>query len=129
MLPRIMNPNMMRIKEEFRTGDPLTFHDVEARCFVHSRNAREYLKILHKSGEIRILRWRRDSPQGPWVAVYVWGPGEDAIKPSVTSDLERRRKWRLGEGVKEREAALKRSQRKMKQVVQIKSITSFMLGL
>lgn len=124
-----MNPTMQKLKAKFHSGAQLTFHDVEARCFIDARNAREYLKLLHTSEEIRVISWRRDSPQGPWVAVYVWGPGEDAIKPHIQTTAERKRKRRLAQEVREREDARRRSKRTMKSVESIKSVVSFMLGI
>lgn len=130
MLPRIMHPTMQRLRLEFMTGARLTFHDVEARCFISARNGREYLKLLHSEGEIHICDWRRDSPQGPWVPVYLYGGNDnEPLKPNVTSNAERRKRWRQNEGVKEKEAALKRGKRRMKSVESIQSVVSFMLGI
>lgn len=129
MLPRSMNPTMARVRREFESGSKLTFHDLEARCFIDARNAREYLKILYSDKEIRVASWRRDSPQGPWVPEYLWGPGEDAIKPHIQTTAERKRKRRLAQEVREREDARRRSKRTMKSVESIKSVVSFMLGI
>jgi len=120
-----MHPNMNRIRRELQKGQKLTFHDIEARCFISARNGREYLSLLHSMKEIHITGWRRDSPQGRWTPEYLWGANDnEPQKPHLITKAE----YRLNEGVKEREAARKRSQRKMNKVVQIPSVVSFLLG-
>lgn len=62
-------------------------------------NVRRSIRLMRDEEMIHIAEWRRDH-RGVTVAVYQWGPGEDAKKPPGKSkkvrDRERARRFRKG---------------------------------
>ena len=131
MLPRELHPNYSRILKAIRESSrPLSGYDLELRCFLDVRNVRVYLKLMHSQRKVHIRDWRRDAPRGPWVPLYCYGANDnEPSKPHVLTLAERRKRWRQNEGVKEKEAARKRSKRRMKSVESVSSVVSFMLGI
>lgn len=130
MLPRELHPNHKRVALELSQAErPLTAYDLELRCYLDVRNVREYLKLMHQARAIHIASWRRDAPRGPWVPVYCYGEGKDAVKPDRRTLAELAKQHRQKEGVKEREAARKRSQRTMIKLDNSSSIVGFILGV
>lgn len=86
--------HMRRLRAAFDAGRELSAHDAEEVAHLHIRRVREYLKYLHKQGEIHIDRWERKHKQGPWHPVYAGGPGTDAARPLGKTNAEMMRNYR-----------------------------------
>lgn len=86
--------HMRRLRAAFEAGRELSAHDAEEVAFLHIRRVREYLKYLHKQGEIHVDRWERKHKQGPWHPVYAGGSGVDAPRPLGKTNAEMMRNYR-----------------------------------
>lgn len=59
---------------------PLTIAQFAARIHCDNSTARDYIRLLHDSGDVHLIDWTSPPGTKP-VARYVLGPGKDAPKP------------------------------------------------
>lgn len=114
MLPRHLHPNMARIRALFAQGLRLSQHDIDARVFIATRNAREYLKLLHQLGEIYVCDYRRDGMTGPATPIYALRTDpeqQDAPRPVPLSKAELQRRRREKTEARAKDARAKRVKR------------------
>ncbi|MDR5776265.1 hypothetical protein QCE81_30950 [Caballeronia sp. LZ002] len=73
-----------------------------ARLFGCSVNhAGHLLRYAHHEGLSHIESWRRSFPGGPYMPVFMWGRGEDAIKPDAKARYEYNRTRYVNKRIKE----------------------------
>lgn len=113
-IPRERHPTRQRIANELKKGTPLSKYDIEARCFVSTRNANNYLKLMHEAGEIHISAYHQISGHGTPTRYWSYGFGEDAKKPRRKSQSQKAKAYRARHPEKCIESALaKREMRRM----------------
>lgn len=112
---RAIHPTRERIAKELQKGAPLSKYDIEARCFVSTRNANNYLKLMHEAGEIHISAYHQISGHGTPTRYWSYGFGEDVKKPRRKTQSQKAKAYRARHPEKCIDSALaKRAMRRMK---------------
>jgi hypothetical protein len=90
---RKANPNALVKYDDMRDSVlqalPATRMQVQANIGCARSTAQDWLKQLRDEGVIHIGKWLRPEVTGKFVAVYVAGPGKDAVcklKPKCSAD-------------------------------------------
>jgi transcription initiation factor IIE alpha subunit len=97
MVPIEESPNMILVVRAMRDERKKLDADACAALLrIDRRNARRYLQRLHAKGKAHIKEWKRTTraTPGPWSPVYLYGPGQDAPKPELETEADRRRRQR-----------------------------------
>ncbi len=81
---------------EAATARPISLIDIAAKCYLNECCAGKYLRILVAEGKMHVAKWH-EIEIGRKVALYVWGAGDNAIKPAPRgrAELERMRIKRI----------------------------------
>jgi hypothetical protein len=71
----------------------LTLPEIADAIYLTVYWARAYINYLHDERQVHIAAWRvhKRATYSTVTPMYVWGAGEDAEKPALQTDTERRR--------------------------------------
>jgi len=129
--PRESNPTMEKVKTLFKKKQPLALEDLAGELGITKRNVRAYVDILYGHRWVHIVGWKRleGVTIGPYSPVYIWGSGVDAPKPEPIPARVLRQRHRLKTGVLKKEAMRKRTDRKINNLKQAPSVTSYLFEL
>ena len=82
-----------RVTLFLKKGGLRTLKAVSAGAFVSPERARVLIRKLHASKRIHIAAWKRQHI-GPFLPLWQWGSGEDAVKPEPMPPSEWQRRYR-----------------------------------
>lgn len=91
---REIHPTRQRIAHELQKGIPLSKYDLERRCYVHKRTVNEYLKLMHRAGEIYIAAYHQVTGHGSPSRFWLYGEGEDAKYPKPKTQAQKAKEYR-----------------------------------
>lgn len=105
---------------------PMNCWDVAASVHCHVRTASRVLKEMHANGLIHVKEWQRS--QGVHLAVYAFGPGEDAPKLPSLTDKERKARAKAKVSVEDRDFKSAR-RRQLRRKVKVDPLTAAFFGV
>ncbi len=120
MIPRVMLDAYVAIQER-----PMDCWDLAANVHCHVRTAARVLADMHRAGQLHVKEWQRS--QGAHLALYAFGPGEDAPKLPNLTFKERRLRSRAKVSVEERDFASAR-RRQLRRKIKIDPLTAAFFG-
>ena len=120
MIPRVMLDAYVAIQER-----PMNCWDLAANVHCHVRTAARVLADMHEAGQLHVKEWQRR--QGAHLALYAFGPGEDAPRLSNLTFKERRLRSRAKVSVEERDFASAR-RRQLRRKIKVDPLTAAFFG-
>lgn len=92
------------IERILKDGAQLTTHELADQVHCSMKHARDLVKREHAADAIHIARWRRARSGDsicPWVEIWAYGDGPDAVKPKGRTRTEHVRAQRLRKKMRE----------------------------
>ena len=120
MIPRVMLDAYVAIQDK-----PMNCWDLSEEVHCHVRTAARVLADMHRAGQLHVKEWQRR--QGAHLALYAFGPGEDAPKLPNLTFKERRLRSRAKVSVEERDFASAR-RRQLRRKIKIDPLSAAFFG-
>ena len=120
MIPRVMLDAYVAIQDK-----PMNCWDLAAAVHCHVRTSARVLSDMHKAGQLHVKEWQRS--QGAHLALYAFGPGEDAPRLANLTFKERRLRSRAKVSVEERDFASAR-RRQLRRKIKIDPLSAAFFG-
>lgn len=120
MIPRVALDAYVAIQER-----PMNCWDMAAAVHCHVRTSARVLADMRKAGLVHVKEWQRS--QGVHLALYAFGPGEDAPKLPNLTDKERKARAKAKVSVEERDFASAR-RRQLRRKIKIDPLTAAFFG-
>lgn len=89
------------VMSEIQRGYVMSTRDIANKYKCSIEHAEHLMKKVREAKQVHVHSWKRSRPGGCWMAVYGFGAGEDAIRPSPKTLKERNRGRRLQQRIKE----------------------------
>ena len=120
MIPRVMLDAYVAIQDK-----PMNCWDLAAAVHCHVRTSARVLSDMHKAGQLHVKEWQRS--QGAHLALYAFGPGEDAPRLANLTFKERRLRSKAKVSVEERDFASAR-RRQLRRKIKIDPLSAAFFG-
>ena len=120
MIPRVARDAYVALQER-----PMNCWDLAAAVHCHVRTAARVLSDMHKAGQLHVKEWQRS--QGKHLALYAFGPGEDAPRLANLTFKERRIRSKAKVSVEERDFASAR-RRQLRRKIKIDPLSAAFFG-
>ena len=120
MIPRVAMDAHVALQER-----PMNCWDLAANVHCHVRTAARVLADMHRAGQLHVKEWQRR--QGAHLALYAFGPGEDAPKLPNLTDKERKARVKAKVSVEERDFASAR-RRQLRRKIKIDPLSAAFFG-
>ncbi len=120
MIPRVAMDAYVALQDR-----PMNCWDLAGAVHCHVRTAARVLMDMHKAGLVHVKEWQRR--QGAHLALYAFGPGEDAPRLANLTFKERRLRSRAKVSVEERDFASAR-RRQLRRKIKIDPLSAAFFG-
>ena len=120
MIPRVAMDAYAALQSK-----PMNCWDMAAAVHCHVRTSARVLREMHENGLAHVQSWQRS--QGVHLAVYAFGPGEDAPKLPSLTDKERKARVKVKVSVEDRDFENAR-RRQLRRKIKIDPLTAAFFG-